>query len=107
MLKTFVVLVLFSSMVFASTYAYDQTAATKFGRGVANATTGWIEIPKQIYLVSAERDPITGLIYGTAKGVCYTILRTTAGIFDAVTFPIPPYDKFLIEPEFIFEGWSE
>jgi len=34
---------------------------TKAGRGLANATTGWLELPKQIYTTSKED--------GIAKGI--------------------------------------
>ncbi len=89
-----------------SAFAENKNAASKLGRGFANAATGWIEAPKQIYLVSKERDPFTGLVYGSAKGLCYAILRTVGGTYDASTFFLPPYDKTLLEPEFVFEGWN-
>ena len=33
----------------------------------------------------------------TVKG----IVRTASGVFDTVTFPIPPYEKTWLNPEFI------
>ncbi len=107
MLRKTVALLLVSFMtvsVFA--LAEDNNALTKLGRGLANAVTGVVEVPKQIYLVSKEREPITGITYGTAKGICYGLLRTGAGVYDAVSFPIPPYDKPIMEPEYAFEGWE-
>lgn len=82
-----------------------ETPAHKFGRGLANAATGWVELPRQIYLVSSETDPLTGLIYGTIKGVSYSVLRTGSGAYDVASFVIPPYDRPLLNPEFVFEGW--
>ena len=109
MVKKIVVLVLAVVISFAAVnaYAYDRNAATKLGRGLANAATCWIELPKQIYLVSKEREPFTGAIYGAAQGLCYSALRLAGGAYDAVTFLIPPYDKPLLEDEFVFEGWDE
>ena len=95
-------------VLFLSTngYAYDRNAATKLGRGVANIATGWIEIPKQIYQTSVEYDPFTGIVFGTVKGVAYGVLRTLGGGFDTATFIIPPYDKPVMQPEFVFEDWE-
>ena len=87
-------------------YAQDKNAATKFVRGLANGITAFIEIPKQVYLTSKEREPFTGLTYGLAKGVCYGLLRTASGVYEVVTFAIPPYDKPVLEPDFVFEGWD-
>lgn len=87
-------------------YAEENNALAKLGRGVTNAVTGVVEIPKQIYLVSMEKEPVTGITYGTAKGVCYGLLRTAAGVYETVAFAIPPYDKPVMEPAFVFEGWQ-
>ncbi|MCF7907928.1 MAG: exosortase system-associated protein, TIGR04073 family [Candidatus Omnitrophica bacterium] len=93
------------SMSFGA-YAYDQNAATKLARGIVNGVTSWIEVPKQVYLVSKEREPLTGITYGMVKGVVYTVLRVTEGAYDIASFAIPPYDQPLLEPEFVFEGWE-
>jgi putative exosortase-associated protein (TIGR04073 family) len=108
MLKRTVVLVCVVMFVLSLGYAYaeEKNALTKLGRGLTNAITGSVEIPKQIYLVSKEREPITGITYGTAKGVCVGLLRTGAGVYDTLGFAFPPYDKPILEPEYVFEGWE-
>ena len=108
MLKKIVVFMLVLGMcsVGFRAQAYDQNAGTKFARGVTNGVTSLIEIPKQIYLVSKEREPITGITYGMVKGVAYAILRIAEGVYDVVFFAIPPYDQPLMDPEFVFEGWE-
>ena len=80
---------------------------SKFGRGISNGLTFWIEVPKQIYLTARRRDPLTALVYGTGKGLVYGVWRGATGVFDMVSFLIPPYDSPLICPEFVFEGWEE
>ena len=80
--------------------------ASKFGRGLTNTATGWIEVPKQIYLESSANDPVTGLFLGTGKGVIDGTIRTLGGAFDIVTFLFPPYGDPLVCPEFVFEGWE-
>lgn len=104
----FLLLIIVFGLLLVSTdvFAENENAASKLGRGLANSATCWIEVPKQIYLVSNEREPITGLIYGTAKGVAETIRRAATGVYDTASFLIPPYDKTLMEPEFVFEGWN-
>ncbi|MDD5585275.1 MAG: exosortase system-associated protein, TIGR04073 family [Candidatus Omnitrophica bacterium] len=108
MLRKSVVLMLMILMTFTciGVYAADQNAATKLGRGLVNGLTGIVEVPKQIYLVSKEREPITGITFGLAKGLCYGVLRTATGVYDTLSFPIPPYNKPVMEPEFVFESWE-
>ena len=111
MVKRFVVLALALGMCVGavSSYAaeYDENAATKLARGLSNGVTCWIEVPKQIYFTAIERqDPLTALVYGSLKGVCLGVLRAVAGGYDTATFLIPPYDKPLLEPEFVFENWE-
>jgi len=84
---------------------HEPNPATKLGRGATNILTGWIEIPKQIYLTSKEYDPFTGLVFGSVKGACYAVLRTGTGVFDTTFFVLPPYTSPLMEPEFVFEEW--
>jgi putative exosortase-associated protein (TIGR04073 family) len=101
-----IVLVLALSVINAYAEEKDKNALTKLSRGLANMLTGSIEVPKQIYLVSKEREPISGATYGFAKGICYGLLRTGSGVYDTLSFPIPPYDKPILEPEFVFDGWE-
>lgn len=99
-------LILFILSVSSTCYAQSafEKSMRKFGRGIANTVTGWIEIPKQIYEVSKEDNIGLGLTYGLAKGVGMSIIRTGSGVVDVVTFPFPinDYDP-LLEPEFVFE----
>ncbi|MDD3297026.1 MAG: exosortase system-associated protein, TIGR04073 family [Candidatus Omnitrophica bacterium] len=109
MVRTFVALVLTVVVLgcAGSAYAMDQNAATKLARGICNDVTFWIEVPKQVYLEARDRDPLTGLTYGMVKGIGYGIMRLGEGIYDTALFLLPPYDRPLMEPEFVFEGWVE
>ncbi|MBL7071783.1 MAG: exosortase system-associated protein, TIGR04073 family [Candidatus Omnitrophica bacterium] len=84
--------------------SYAQDPAKKLGRGLANILTGWVELPKNIYDVSVEDNPLAGLTIGLAKGVGMTIVRTGAGIYEVVTFPFPIPEDYgpVLEPEFVF-----
>lgn len=84
--------------------AFAQDPFTKLGRGVANALTGWVEIPKNIYAVSHEHNPFAGITLGLAKGVGMTIVRTGAGFYEIATFPFPLPENYkpVLEPEYVF-----
>jgi len=73
--------------VIAGDYASDSGA--KFSRGLANTTTGWGEIPKNIANESRHENAFVGATYGTVKGTAHAIGRTAVGAFDLATFFVP------------------
>ena len=85
--------------------AKEQNAGTKLVRGFTNLTLCWLEPIKQAYLVSKEENAYLGLTYGVVKGFGVGGFRLADGVFETVTCVIPPYDKILVDPELIFEGW--
>lgn len=103
-LKGVVLGVIFVAMIAGATVCFANDAFTKLGRGVANALTGWVELPKNIYSVSVEENAFAGVTLGLAKGAGMTIVRTGAGIYEIATFPFPlPQDyKPILEPEYVF-----
>lgn len=80
----------------------------KLVRGVANATTCIVELPKQTYLTSRERGGI-GFIIGPLKGIGMTLYRAFTGITETALFmvPQPGYYDPMIDPEFVWKGWEE
>ena len=80
----------------------------KLGRGLANAVTGVVEIPKKVYMISRDDNILLGLTWGLVKGTTVGLLRTAAGVYETITFPIPaPADyEPMIHPEFVFEEWE-
>ncbi|MFH1847476.1 MAG: exosortase system-associated protein, TIGR04073 family [Candidatus Omnitrophota bacterium] len=103
-LKILFVCLVAIAMVGMATQCYAQDPAKKLGRGVANILTGWVELPKNIYETSVEENMLSGLTMGLAKGVGMTIVRTGAGVYEAVTFPFPIPEDYqpVLEPEFVF-----
>jgi len=79
---------------------YEKTPVNKLGRGVINTATCWAEIPAQMAKVSKEHDPALGCTLGVVEGAISGIVRGATGIFDALTFFIPPYDKPIMKPEY-------
>jgi len=68
---------------------YGTQSASKFSRGIANLTTGWLEVPKNINNESKRSNAGVGLTYGTLKGGVHTVGRTLSGAIDTATFFIP------------------
>lgn len=97
----------------SSTVAIDDASpqevvdgmANKIGRGVANITTGWLEIPKQIYLTCREEGYAKGLTVGPLKGIGMTLVRTAAGLADTATFFIayPGFYDPLFDPPYVWQ----
>ena len=71
---------------------------SKLVRGWTNIATFWIEIPKQIYVVSMQRDAGTGLMFGGLKGIGFAIARLGAGIYEGSTFFLPKYEPIMDPP---------
>ncbi len=77
----------------------------KAARGITNVATGWLELPKQIYVTSKDGGAVQGIFLGPLKGIGMTIARTLAGAGELVTFFIPYpgfYDPF-IEPQYVWQ----
>ncbi len=77
----------------------------KAARGIANVATGWLELPKQIYVTSKESGAVQGIFLGPLKGIGMTIVRTLAGAGELATFIIPYpgfYDPF-IQPQYVWQ----
>lgn len=86
--------------------AWCQDAASKLGRGISNVGFGWFEIFNEIGKASDQHGPIIGFPTGLVRGTAFTLIRTLAGVYETVTFPIPNgqrrYDPILL-PESVFK----
>ena len=83
----------------------DHGPTRKFGRGLANLSCGWMEIPKNIEEVKNEQNLLAGMTWGVAKGVKDGTVRTVVGAYEMATFPLPVGGGYepVIKPEFIFD----
>jgi len=81
--------------------ASAQTAPRKFGRGLAAMTTGFLEVPGNIYAETESRGA-EGVPLGFAKGLGMVVVRELVGVHEFVTapFPIPAHYQPVIEPEY-------
>ncbi|MBI1317904.1 MAG: exosortase system-associated protein, TIGR04073 family [Candidatus Hydrogenedens sp.] len=78
----------------------------KLGRGVSNILWGWAEIPVTFDKKLKEGKPFAYL-FGVAPvlGTARAIMRTSTGVFEAVSFPFSDDDinfEAVLEPEYIF-----
>lgn len=82
-----------------------QKIATKLTRGIANFTTGWVELPKQIYLVGRQEGWATGALRGPIDGLGMFIARTVAGAYEVLTFavPIPSEYQPMLRPDYVWQ----
>ena len=102
--KGIIILVVALVILNITSTSYAQSMANKLNRGLTNIVTGWFEIPKNMSAATAKHDFVSAFFIGLPKGLWMTVVRTGAGVYDTVTFPIPfPKDyKPVLEPEFIF-----
>ena len=81
----------------ASPAAFAQDPIHKFGRGVGNVLTCWIELPKQFRLGTQEENPVLGAGWGLVKGGGLAATRLAVGAYEAVSFFLP-YPKDYVSP---------
>ncbi|AJE04954.1 hypothetical protein GPICK_14615 [Geobacter pickeringii] len=79
--------------------------ANKFSRGVANTATGWLELPKQVYVTWQESGPTKGILIGPLKGVGMTVVRTLSGVGELATFFVawPGFFEPYLEPPYVWQ----
>lgn len=82
--------------------ALGQTAARKFGRGLAAMTTSFLEVPGNMVKVSNERGPAWGVSLGFVQGLGMLVVRPLVGVYEFVTAPFPAPAGYvpIIKPEF-------
>jgi putative exosortase-associated protein (TIGR04073 family) len=85
-------------------FDYQNTPVNKLGRGIVNTASCWAEIPGEIARVSKQSDPVIGFTLGLAQGTINTIIRGAVGIFDMLTFLVPPYNKPEMKPEYALQS---
>ncbi|MBM3250397.1 MAG: exosortase system-associated protein, TIGR04073 family [Candidatus Omnitrophica bacterium] len=86
---------------------YDKTPINKLARGAINIATCWEEIPADVFRVSKEKNDIAAYTLGVAEGTTTALIRALSGVFDVVTFILPPYNKPLMQPEYASESLEE
>jgi putative exosortase-associated protein (TIGR04073 family) len=83
----------------------DDNAFTKFGRGAANIVTSPGELYTQPILLTKTQAASTSIFGGMLKGTVVFLMREVVGIYEIITFPIPPYGP-IIKPATTFTDWD-
>ena len=79
-------------------------AFSKLTRGFFNTITGWVEIPKRVHETSQTSGAAAGFTWGLLRGIGHGFVRTSAGLYEFLTFPFPapPGYESVIQPEYVF-----
>jgi len=101
--KIIVLCLILLTLVSSAAFADGPGPFTKLGRGAANVATGWIEIPKEMVNVTENKNDIMGLFVAPFTGLWKAIVRTVAGAYEIVTFPIPMPAEYepIVQPEYV------
>ena len=83
-------------------------AGRKLLRGVANVSTGWIEIFQGIYDTGSKEGAVAGVLYGPILGIGMAVVRVGSGLYDTVTFPFPLPAGYrpTIAPTYVWDHWD-
>jgi putative exosortase-associated protein (TIGR04073 family) len=95
-------------LVLAAAPASAQTAARKFGRGLAGMTTAFLEVPGQMVSETRSRGAGEGIPLGFAKGLGMIIPRVLVGVYEFVSAPFafPAGYRPILQPEFPWEHFD-
>jgi len=96
-------IVLASSLAlsFAASGVQADTAAQKFGRGLAGMTCGFLELPGNIVKETEAKGP-AGIPVGLAMGVGMIVTRELVGVYEFLSapFPVPAGFRPILSPEY-------
>jgi putative exosortase-associated protein (TIGR04073 family) len=88
-------------MMLAAPGVQADTAAQKFGRGLAGMTCGFLELPGNI-VKETEAKGAVGIPVGLAIGVGMIVTRELVGVYEFVSapFPVPAGFRPILKPEY-------
>jgi len=77
----------------------------KLLRGVTNIATGWLEIPRQLYLCARKDNILLILPLGLSRGIALTVARTLVGVSETALFFYSLDGTFgpVMNPTFVWE----
>ncbi len=94
------------SVVFnAAASSYPARIGAKLGTGIANATTGIVEIPRTIRIANRLEGPAYAASAGLMTGIVHMLGRTLSGTLDLLTFMIPT--KPIVKPDYVWQDFSK
>ncbi|UCC94593.1 MAG: exosortase system-associated protein, TIGR04073 family [Candidatus Omnitrophota bacterium] len=106
MVRRILLLVLLVQLLFFPLYADEYNPLRKLGRGVVNTGLFLVEVPIQMMKIGDAQGHMAGATWGFCKGMAFAVRRCLFGVYEVVTFLMPPSEPIL-EPEFIFSDIDE
>ena len=94
-----------SSGIAMADKSHSLKVGEKLGAGLANVATGFVEIPKTIYVTGKENGAFYGATAGFMTGMMHMMGRTLFGAMDLVTFMIPTQP--LVRTEYVWQNFSK
>jgi putative exosortase-associated protein (TIGR04073 family) len=100
-----VLAIIVSTVVLSGSSVGADTAADKFGRGLAGMTTAFLEVPGNMVSDTRHYGPAEGIPLGFVKGLGMIVPRTLVGVYEFVSapFPAPAGYRPVLQPEY---PWS-
>jgi putative exosortase-associated protein (TIGR04073 family) len=100
------------SMVAIAIWPASSSADTvwhKMGRGFAEMTTPFLELPGNIIDTNEREGPVAAWSTGVARGIGMTIVRPVVGLYEVATAPIAAPKNFepILEPEYPWSYFGE
>jgi putative exosortase-associated protein (TIGR04073 family) len=102
--RIWILAVLVASNVLAIPETRAETAARKFGRGLAGMACGFLELPGNI-VQETRRQGAIGVPVGLAYGLGMIVTRELVGVYEFLTapFPVPAGFRPILKPEYPWE----
>lgn len=106
-MKTSIIQSLLALSLLIMPAAHADTAAHKFGRGLAGMTCGVMELPGNIVKETRARGA-AGLPVGLAMGVGMIVTRELVGVYEFITapFPVPAGFRPILKPEYPWDYFN-
>ena len=93
------------TQVFAEGGSHASRVGEKLAVGIANVSTGFVELPKTMIASSKSNGIAYGMTAGLMTGIGHTVGRTLFGALDLVTFMIPT--KAMVTPEYVWNNFNK
>ncbi len=83
---------------------YSTKVGEKLGNGIANAVTGFVEIPKTMIITGRRHGATYGMTAGLFTGLFHSVGRSLAGALDIATFPVPTTP--IVQPNYVWDNFD-
>ncbi len=83
----------------------EGTPGKKLGRGAINLSLGVLALPGQVVQTTREQGVFLGLTWGVVKGIGWTVVTETVGLWEVLTCPFetPPEFVAILDPVYPWE----